>query len=89
VALAFARVRRVLAVSRGETLAALSRFGGVFEDVVAHPTEINADPDATLYVSNARWRRAEVRSVGMHAVAPRALAQALAAYSSPTTVPVP
>jgi phosphoglycolate phosphatase-like HAD superfamily hydrolase len=89
VALALGSGRRVLAVSRGERPEALSLFGGVFEEVVAHPTEIDADPDAILYVSSARWRRAEVRSAGMHAVAPRALAQALATYSVPATVSVP
>ena len=61
----------------------------MFDQVVAHPTEIDADPDAILYVSSARWRRAEVRGAGMHAVAPRALAQALAAYSGPATLSVP
>jgi beta-phosphoglucomutase-like phosphatase (HAD superfamily) len=89
VALAAACGRRVLAVSSGESPGALSLFGGVFEEVVTHATEIDADPDAILYVSSARWRRAEVRSVGMHAVAPHALAQALATYSVPATLSIP
>jgi hypothetical protein len=89
VALALRSGRRVLAVSRGESPGALDLFGEVFAEVVAHPSEIDADPDAILYVSSARWRRAEVRSAGMHAVAPRALAQALATYSVPATVSVP
>ena len=57
---------------------ALDLFGDAFEDVVAHPAEIDADPDAILYVSSAPWRRAEARSAGMRAVAPGALGQALA-----------
>jgi beta-phosphoglucomutase-like phosphatase (HAD superfamily) len=89
VALALGSGRRVLAVSRGEQSEALSLFGGVFEEVVTHPTEIDADPDSILLVSSARWRRAEVRCAGMHAVAPRALAQALATYSVPATLSVP
>lgn len=89
VALALGCVRRVLAVSRGENLAALGHFGDAIEGVVGHVTEIDADPDAILYVSNARWRRAEAREAGVHAAAPGALAQALAAYSAPRTVPVP
>ena len=89
VALATASGRRVLAVSRGERPEALDRFGGAFEEVVRDPGEIDADPDAILYVSNARHRRAEARDAGMHAVAPRALAQALAIYSVPTTLSVP
>jgi beta-phosphoglucomutase-like phosphatase (HAD superfamily) len=89
VALALGHGLRVLGVSRGESSGALAHFGGAFEDVVAHPAEIDADRDAILYVSNARWRRAEARDAGVHAVAPRALAQALAAYSSRATVPVP
>ena len=89
VALALGSGRRVLAVSRGESPGALHLFGDVFEDVVAHPTEIDADPDAILYVSSAPWRRAEARSAGMRAVAPGALAQALAAYSAPATLAVP
>ena len=79
----------MLAVSRGESPGALSLFGGVFDQVVTHPTEIDADPDAILYVSSVRRRRAEVRSAGMHAVAPPALAQTLAAYSGSATLSVP
>ena len=76
-------------MSRGEQPEALSRFGGAFEDVVRHPIEIDADPDAILYISGARGRRAEVRSGGMHAAAPHALAQALTTYSVPATLSVP
>jgi beta-phosphoglucomutase-like phosphatase (HAD superfamily) len=89
VALALGSGRRVLAVSRGESSEALTHFGGAFEDVVTRFTEIDADPDAILYVSSARWRRSDARSAGMHAVAPRALAQALATYSAPATVSIP
>jgi hypothetical protein len=89
VALAVASGRRVLAVSRGESPGALCLFGGVFDEVVADPAEIGADPEAIVYVSSARWRRAEARSAGMHAVAPHALARALAAQPLPTTVAVP
>ena len=88
VALALGSGRRVLAVSRGERPEARSLFGGVFDEVVKDPAEIDADPHAILYVSSARWRRTEVRSAGMHAAAPRALAQALATYSAPATVSV-
>src|SRR3712207_3604662 len=51
VALALASGRRVLAVARGERPEALDLFGGAFEEVVTHPTEIDADPNAILYVS--------------------------------------
>src|SRR4051794_23894714 len=47
---ALRRGLRVLAVARGESPAALALFGGVFEDVVTHPAEIEADRDAILYV---------------------------------------
>ena len=89
VALAAMSGRRVLAVSRGEPPEALDRFNGAFEEVVTDPGEIDADPEAILYVSSARHRRAEVRSTGIHAVAPRALAQALTTYSVPATLSVP
>jgi len=89
VALAGASGRRVLAVSRGERPEALAHFGGAFEEVMTDPSEIDADPEAILYVSSARHRRAEARDAGMHAVAPRALAQALAIYSVPATLSVP
>ncbi len=88
-ALALGSGRRVLAVSRGESPGALHLFGDVFEEVVAHPTEIDADPDAVLYVSSAPWRRAEARSAGMRAVAPGALEQALATSPVPATLAVP
>jgi beta-phosphoglucomutase-like phosphatase (HAD superfamily) len=88
VALALGCGRRVLAVSRDESAATLPLFGGVFEQVATCPTEFDADPDAILYVSSARWRRAETRRAGMHAVAPHALGQALSAYSLPATLSV-
>ena len=89
VALGLRSGRRVLAASRGESCEALCRFGGAFEEVVTHPTEIDADPDTILYVSRARWRRAEVRGAGIHAVAPGLLPQALATYLAPATLSVP
>jgi len=89
VALAVGSGRRVLAVSRGESPGALYLFGGVFDGLVASPEEIDADRDAILYVSNARWRRAEARSAGMRAVAPRALGQALATSSVSATLAAP
>jgi beta-phosphoglucomutase-like phosphatase (HAD superfamily) len=89
VALAVGCGRRVLAVSRGESRDALYLFGGVFDDVVADSAEIDADPDAILYVSGARWRRAEARRAGMHAVAPHGLAHALATHAFPATLAVP
>jgi beta-phosphoglucomutase-like phosphatase (HAD superfamily) len=89
VALALGSGRRVFAVSRAESREALHRFGDVFEAVVAHPTEIDADPDAILYVSSAPWRRAEARSAGLLAVAPGALEQALATDPVPSTLAVP
>jgi len=89
VALALGSGRRVLAVSRGESAAALPHFGDVFEDVVSHPAAIDADPDAILYVSSALWRRAEARTAGMRAVAPGRLQQALAAHPVPATLAVP
>ena len=58
-------------------------------EVVACRGEIDADPDAILYVSSAPWRRAEARSAGMHAVAPGALEQALATHPVPSTLAVP
>jgi beta-phosphoglucomutase-like phosphatase (HAD superfamily) len=89
VALAVGCGRRVLAVSRGESPGALYLFGGVFEEVVADPAEIDADPDTILYVSSARWRRAEARCAGMHAVAPHALAHSLAKDALSATLAVP
>jgi beta-phosphoglucomutase-like phosphatase (HAD superfamily) len=89
VALGLAYGRRVLAVSRGDGSAALSQFGDVFDEVVTDPAEIDADPDAILYVSSAPWRRAEARTAGRCAVAPGRLHQALAAYPAPTTLAVP
>lgn len=86
VALALESGRRLIAVSRGELPDAVCRLGGAFEEVVADPAEIDADPEAILYVSSARRRRDEARGAGMNAVAPHALAQALAAYSAPATL---
>ena len=53
--------KRVVAVSRAESAAALSPFGGAFEAVVSDPRELGAAPDAILYVSAAEWRRVEAR----------------------------
>jgi FMN phosphatase YigB (HAD superfamily) len=89
VALGIAHGRRVLAVSGGSGTAALSHFGGVFDDVVTDPADIDADPDSILYVSSAPWRRAEARSAGMRAVAPGGLHQALAAFPVPATLAMP
>jgi len=89
VALAAASGLRVVVVARGERPEALDRFGGAIDEVVTDPCEIDADPDAILYVSSARHRRLEAREAGMHAAAPRALAQALAIYSAPATLSVP
>jgi beta-phosphoglucomutase-like phosphatase (HAD superfamily) len=89
VALVLGSGRRVLAVSRGESLAALRAFGDGFEDVVADPVEIDADPDAILYVSSAPWRRGEARSGGLRAVVPCALEQALTTDPVPATLALP
>ena len=85
VALALGSGRRVLAVSRGDSPRALDLFDDAFEDVAAHPAEIDGDPDAILYVSRAPWRRAEARSAGLRAVAPGALGRALATHPAPAT----
>ena len=89
VALGLAYGRRMLAVSRGDGSAALSHFGDAFDEVVTQPAEIDADPDAILYVSSAPWRRAEARTAGMRAVAPGRLQQVLAAHPVPATLAVP
>jgi beta-phosphoglucomutase-like phosphatase (HAD superfamily) len=89
VALALASGRRVLAVSRGESPAALPLFGDAIEEVVARPTEIDADPDAILFVSRAPWRRAEARAAGLRAIAPGALKQALSSYPVPASLALP
>ena len=89
VALALGSGRRVLAVSRGDSPRALGLFDDAFEDVAAHPAEIDADPDAILYVSRAPWRRAEARTAGLRAVAPGALGRALAMHPAPATLLVP
>jgi hypothetical protein len=89
VALALGSGRRVLAVSRGESPLALDPFEDAFEDVAAHPAEIDADPDAILYVSRAPWRRAEARHAGLRAVAPGSLGRALAMHPPPATLLVP
>ena len=88
VALAVGAGRRVVAVSRGDSPGALYLFGGAFDDVLADPGEIDADPDTVLYVSTARWRRVEARRAGMHAVAPHGLAHALATPALPVKVAV-
>jgi beta-phosphoglucomutase-like phosphatase (HAD superfamily) len=89
VALALGSGRRVLAVSRGDSPRALGLFDDAFEDVAAHPAEIDADPDTILYVSRAPWRRAEARSAGLRAVAPGTLGRALAMHPAPATLLVP
>jgi len=89
VALALGSGRRLLAVSRGDSPRALDLFEDAFEDVAAHPAEIDADPDAILYVSRAPWRRAEARSAGLRAIAPGALGRALATHPAPATLLVP
>lgn len=89
VALALGSGRRVLAVSRGDSPRALDLFDDAFEDVAAHPAEIDADPDTILYVSRAPWRRAEARSAGLRAVAPGALGRVLAMHPAPATLLVP
>jgi beta-phosphoglucomutase-like phosphatase (HAD superfamily) len=89
VAQALGSGRRVLAVASGESPGALHLFGDVFEEIATHPTEIDADPDAILYVSSASWRRAEARIAGLRAVAPSALAQALATDPVSATLAVP
>jgi beta-phosphoglucomutase-like phosphatase (HAD superfamily) len=89
VALALGSGRRVLAVARGESGRALRLFGDVFEEVVAHPADIEADPDTILYVSGAPWRRWEARSGGLRAVVPCALEQALTTDPVPATLALP
>jgi hypothetical protein len=89
VAVALGSGRRILAVAGGECSEVLDPFGDVFEDVVAHPDEIDADPAAILYVSSAPWRRAEARSAGMRAVAPGELRPALATDPVLATLAVP
>ncbi len=79
----------MVAVSRGDSPRALDLFDDAFEDVAAHPAEIDADPDAILYVSRAPWRRAEARGAGLRAVAPGALGRALAMHPAPATLLVP
>ncbi len=79
VALAARSGRRVVAVSRGESPAALQEFGAPFEAVLS---DLDADalgvaPERVLYVSAAPWRRDEARALGMSAVAPAELGGAL------------
>jgi beta-phosphoglucomutase-like phosphatase (HAD superfamily) len=88
VALAIEAGKRVVAVSRGVSPGALYLFGGVFEDVVTDPAEIDAAPDTILYVSTVGRRRAEARRSGMHATTPDRLAQALVAQTDPTSLAV-
>jgi beta-phosphoglucomutase-like phosphatase (HAD superfamily) len=84
VALAIDAGKRVVAVSRRVSPGALYLFGGVFEDVVTDPAEIDAAPEAILYVSHAARRRAEARRAGMYASTPDRLAQALIAHEDPS-----
>jgi hypothetical protein len=80
--------KRVAAVSRAESAAALHPFGGAFEAVVPDPGELDAAVDAILYVSAAEWRRVEARRRGMRAVAPDSLGPALAPHASRTILVV-
>jgi hypothetical protein len=86
VALAVRSGKRVVAVSRGESVAAVRPFGGAFEAVVSDPCELDVALDAILYVSVAEWRRAEARRRGMRAVAPDELGPALATHRSRPTI---
>lgn len=70
VALAARSGKRVVAVSRGESSGALQPFGGAFDAVISDPREIDAPPEAIVYVSAAEWRRVEARRRGMRAAAP-------------------
>lgn len=79
VALAARSGRRLVAVSRGESPGALHELGAPFEAVL---DDLDADalgvaPERVLYVSAAAWRRDEARALGMCAVAPAWLADAL------------
>ena len=73
VALAVRSGKRVVAVSRCESAGALQPFGDAFRAVVADPREIDAPPEAIVYVSAAEWRRVEARRRGMRAAAPDGL----------------
>ena len=84
VALAVRSGKSVVAVSRAESAGALRPFGGSFEAVVSDPQELDAAPNAILYVSAAKWRRAEARRRGMRAAALDELEPALA-----TRMPLP
>jgi hypothetical protein len=75
--------RRVVAVARAESVCALEPFGSAFEAVVSDPREIDAPPEAIIYVSVAHRRREEARRRGMRAAAPNELARAL---SAPPTI---
>jgi FMN phosphatase YigB (HAD superfamily) len=75
--------RRVVAVARTESIRALGPFGGAFEAVVSDLREIDAPPEAILYVSAAEWRRVEARRLGMRAAALHELPRAL---SAPATI---
>ena len=86
VALAVGAGKRVVAVSRAESASALHPFGGAFESVVSDPRELDAPPDAILYVSVAEWRRVEARRRGIRAVAPDGLGPALATHTSRPTI---
>jgi beta-phosphoglucomutase-like phosphatase (HAD superfamily) len=86
VALAVRSGKRVVAVARGESAAALQPFGGAFEAVVSDPREIDAASRAIIYVSCAEWRRVEARRRGMRAVAPDELGPPLATRTPPATI---
>ena len=86
VALAVRSGKRVAAVSRAESGAALRPYDGAFEAVVRDPRELDAALDAILYVSTAEWRRVEARRCGMRAIAPGGLGPALATSASRPTI---
>jgi hypothetical protein len=86
VALAVRCGKRLVAVSRTESAGALQPFRGAFEAVVSDPREIDAAPEAIMYVSTAEWRRVEARRRGMRAAAPDVLEPALATRTPPPTI---
>ena len=88
VALAVRSVKRVVAVSRAETVGALHPFGAAFEAVVADLRPLDPSLEAILYVSAADWRRVEARRRGMRAAAPDELGRALATRTPRPTIRV-
>jgi beta-phosphoglucomutase-like phosphatase (HAD superfamily) len=86
VALAVRSGKRVVVVSRTDSVAALDPFGGAFDAVVSDPRELDGRLAAILYVSAAEWRRVEARRRGMRAVAPAELGSALAVRTPQSTI---